>query len=99
MSHICCLKVVINGCVIARKDLKMRRDKNGDDNWPELKAVAKQQKTRLGHKPLDNLNVQRNNLDEDADDLHKIKKNRADKHLRNVENMLQSMTKNYNKSL
>lgn len=75
----------------------MRRDKNGDDNWPELKSVPKQQKTRLSHKPLDNLNVQRNNLDEDTDDLHKIKKNRADKHLRNVQNMLQGMTKNHNK--
>lgn len=82
--------------VIAGKDLKMRRDKNGDDCWPELKAVAKQQKTRLNYKPLDSLNVQRNNLDDGADDLQKIKKNRADKHMRNVQNMLQSMT-NYHK--
>ncbi len=76
----------------------MHRDRN-DDNWPELKGKPRQQKARFNHKPLDNLDVKRNNLDEDADDLQKIKKDRADKHLRNVQNMLQGMTTYHNKNL
>lgn len=83
--------------VVAEKDLKMHRDRN-DDDWPELKGRAKQQRTRLSHKPLDNLDVKRNNLDEDAGDLQKIKKDRADKHLRNVQNMLQGMENNHKKN-
>lgn len=79
-------------------DLKMHRNRN-DDNWPELKGRAKQQGTRLSHKPLDNLDVNRNNLDEDAHDLQKIKKDKADKHLRNVQNMLQGMESNHKKNL
>lgn len=76
----------------------MHKDRN-DDDWPELKGKPRQQRTRLSHKPLDSLDVKRNNLDEDADDLQKIKKDRADKHLHNVQNMLQGMTKNHKKKL
>ena len=38
------------------------------------------------------LNINRDNLDEDVYGTQKIKKERADKHLENVENMLQNMT-------
>ena len=76
----------------------MHKDRN-DDDWTELKGKPRQQRTRLSHKPLDSLDVMRNNLDEDADDLQKIKKDRADKHLHNVQNMLQGMTKNHKKKL
>ena len=83
--------------VIAGKVLKMNRDRN-DDNWPELKGKSKQQRDRFNHKPLDNLDVKRHDLDEDTDDLKKIKKDRADKHLRNVQNMLQGMENNHKKN-
>lgn len=79
------------------KELNMHRNRN-DDNWPELKGKPKQQGTRFSHKPLDNLDVKRNNLDDNVDDLQKIKKDRADKHLHNVKNMLQGMATYHKKN-
>ena len=69
----------------------MHRDRS-EGGWSELKGKAKRQWDKFNDKPLDGLNINRDNLDEDVYGTQKIKKERADKHLENVENMLQNMT-------
>ena len=70
-----------------------------EGGWSELKGKAKKQWDRFNNKPLDDVDVTRNGLDEDTYDQKKIKKDRADKHLQNVQNMLQGMENNHKKNL
>ena len=70
-----------------------------EGGWSELKGKAKKQWDKFNNKPLDDVDVTRNGLDEDTYDQKKIKKDRADKHLQNVQNMLQGMENNHKKNL
>ena len=70
-----------------------------EGGWSELKGKAKKQWDRFNNKPLDDVDVTRNGLDEDTYDQKKIKKDSADKHLQNVQNMLQGMENNHKKNL
>ena len=70
-----------------------------EGGWSELKGKAKKQWDRFNNKPLDDVDVTRNGLDEDTYDQKKIKKDRADKHLKNVQTMLQGMENNHKKNL
>ena len=70
-----------------------------EGGWSELKGKAKKQWDRFNNKPLDDIDVKRNALDEDTYDQKKIKKERADKHLQNVQNLLQGMENIHKKNL
>ena len=69
----------------------MHKDRN-QNKWSELKSKAKNHWNHLNDKPLDRLNIARNRADEDVYDSQKIKSDRADKHLKNVNHLLEALS-------
>ena len=81
----------------------MHRDRN-HGTWPELKAKrqnkfenSKQDRPKFSNPkfddaPLESLDTRRNQLDDEAWDAQKIKKDRAAKQLADVENMFKNMS-------
>lgn len=68
----------------------MHKDRN-QNKWAEFKTKAKNHWGNLNDKPLNCLNIERNRADEDIYNAQKIKTDRADKHLRNVNHLLEAM--------
>lgn len=64
----------------------------------ELKGKAKRQWGKFNDKPLDSMNVNRDNVEGDLHHIQKNKKTRADKHLQEVQDILQVMSKSHNKT-
>ena len=69
----------------------MHKDRN-QNKWTDLKNKAKNHWINLNDKPLSRLNIERNRSEEDVYNAQKIKNDRADKHLKNVNNLLKVMS-------
>lgn len=69
----------------------MHKDRN-QNKWAELKSKAKNHWNSLNDKPLNRLNVERNRSNEDVYNAQKLKTDRADKHLKNVNYLLEAMS-------
>ena len=70
----------------------MHRDRN-TGSWPELKAKRhdKFDHPKFDELPLHSLDAMHGHLDGEAQDIQKIKKNRAAKQLADVKNMFRNM--------
>ncbi len=66
----------------------MHQDRN-NGNWPELKG--KRQRIKLGDDSLAVLNTKHQQPDGNTHNLHKIKKERAERQLSNVQNIFDAM--------
>ena len=74
----------------------MHKDRN-QNKWVEFKSKAKNHWNHLNDKPLNALNIERNRSEEDVYNAQKIKSDRADKHLKNVNCLLEVMSmENFN---
>lgn len=71
----------------------MHRDRN-HGNWTELKAKRhdKFDNPKFDDAPLESLNAMHSHLDDEARDIQKVKKDRAARHLSQVQQMLKGMT-------
>ena len=68
----------------------MHKDRN-QNKWVELKSKAKNHWHKLHDKPLKGLNAEHNRSEEDVYNAQKIKSDRAEKHLKNVNHLLEAM--------
>lgn len=69
----------------------MHKDRN-EDRWSALRGKTKQRWDQLNHGPSKTLTVRENDLNMEGYDPQKIRKARADKHLRDLEKMLERMS-------
>ncbi len=81
----------------------MHRNRN-DDNWLEGKKNDKRRRDQIDDHPLQSLGAKQVNsnvqdLNEDIHHAHKTQKDRAAKHLLDVQNMLEGMVNNNAKNI